>query len=77
MGEPIRLPNSIPPQAVALQGLRIAKGGQPSDPPCFLAFHDRDGVMHEVRIPFRDMLEILNFLNETGRTFPLQVRYDA
>lgn len=60
-----------------MQGLRIAKGGLPSEPPCFLAYHDREGALHEVQIPFRDMLGILNFLNETGRTFPLQVRYDA
>jgi hypothetical protein len=77
VSDSIRLPISIPPQAVALQGLRIGKGGYRVDLPCFLAYCDRDGAIHEVQIGFQEMIGILNYLNETRQSLPLQVRFDS
>lgn len=77
VSDSIRLPISIPPQAVALQGLRIGKGGHRVDLPCFLAYRDREGAVHEVRIGFQEMIEILDYLNEIGQSLPLRVRFDS
>lgn len=77
MPDPIRLPASIPPQAVVLQGLRIAKGPHRADLPCYLTYSDRDGLAHEIAIRFQEMLEILNYLNEIGQNLPFKVRYDS
>jgi hypothetical protein len=77
VSDSIRLPIPIPPQAVALQGLRIGKGSHRADLPCFLAYCDQEGSIHEVRIGFLEMIEILDYLNETGQSLPLRVRFDS
>jgi hypothetical protein len=77
VSDSIRLPISVPPHAVELQGLRIGKGGYRVDLPCFLTYCDREGSIHEVRIGFLEMIEILDYLNQTRQNLPLQVRFDS
>lgn len=67
----------MPPSAVVLQGLRIAKGGRRADLPCFLSYRDRGGAIHEIPIRFEEMVDLLNFLNETRQTLPFTLRHDS
>ena len=67
----------FPPEAVALEGLRIGKGGHRPDLPCFLTYSDRDERIHEIAIGFAEMIAILNYLNETRQCLPLRIRLDS
>ena len=71
------VPVRIPPEAVALEGLRIGKGGHRPDLPCFLTYSDRDERIHEIAIGFAEMIAILNYLNETRQCLPLRIRLDS